>query len=325
MVMDSMPLPAWLSPDAPSVDVVISTRVRIMRNLVGYKFPNRASQSDLIEIAEQALEACRGTDFEAFRRLTSAERDYLVAARLVSPDFEWTAPGRALLVDSSRTVSLMINEEDHVRLQALSAGWSIRTARTFAEDSMRLMSESLDFARSPQFGYLAASPYNSGRGQRLSGMFHLIGLAQSQRLSSVMKALSQRGLMVRGVFGESSRAIGAIAQVSILNGEESDFSGACEYLIREEGAARAEISRVTLHDRAERTREFILKSHTLGLADALRSLAWLRWASLARIPGFERAPREIDAVLARLDLRSDSSESRGAQRRLSILRGLVSE
>lgn len=321
--MESMPRPAWLSPDAPHVEVVISTRVRVMRNLAGFKFPNRASQGALIRIADEILAACEGSDFETFRRLTSAERDYLVGARLVSPDFEWTSPGRALLVDSTRTLSLMVNEEDHLRLQALSAGWSVRTSQSFANEQLALLSNKLDFARSPRFGFLAASPYNSGHGRRLSGMFHLIGLAQHHRLNSVMKALAQRGLMVRGVFGESSRAIGAIAQVSLLNGEESDFAGACEYLIREENLARTGISRITLHDRAERTREFILKSHSMGLADALRSLAWLRWASLAEIPGFDYAPREIDAALARLDLRSDANEAKGASRRLTILRTLV--
>ena len=130
MVLGSSPRPAWLYDDAPHVDVVLSSRTRVMRNLVGYRFPNRADTPELQEVMRRVIDAARdaGLDLEAYKGLTNAERDHLVAGRLVSPDFEWTLPGRALLVDRGRALSVMVNEEDHLRIQALSAGWSICSA-----------------------------------------------------------------------------------------------------------------------------------------------------------------------------------------------------
>lgn len=321
-VMESLPRPAWLSPDAPNSNVVISSRVRIMRNLRGFRFPHRAQPDELREICRQVLSGFDGASLTPFQNLVAVERDLLVGWRLVSPDFAWTAPGRALLVDDTRTLSVMVNEEDHVRVQALSAGWSMGTAGEFAHACVARLASRLEFAHS-RYGYLAASPFNTGEGRRMSAMFHLIGLAQSNRLKSVMKALALRGLMVRGVFGESSRAIGAIAQVSLVNGDPTEFVGACDYLIREESAARAAVNRDTLVDRARQTREFVLRSPAIGLADAMRSLAWLRWADQEEVPGFRFAPRQVDATLAQLDLRAETSEMGGGRRRSRLLHALL--
>lgn len=321
-VMESLPRPAWLSADAPNSNVVISSRVRIMRNLRGYRFPHRAQPDELREVCRRVLDGCSGAPLTPFQHLVAVERDLLVGWRLVSPDFAWTAPGRALLVDDTRTLSVMVNEEDHIRVQSLSAGWSMGTAGDFANACVARLASRLEFAHS-RFGYLAASPFNTGEGRRLSAMFHLIGLAQSNRLKSIMKALSLRGLMVRGVFGESSRAIGAIAQVSLLNGDPTEFVGACDYLIREETNARSSVDRATLVERAHQTRDFVLRSPAIGLADAMRSLAWLRWADQEEIPGFRHAPRQIDATLSQLDLRAESAEASGGRRRSRLLHALL--
>ena len=122
MVLRSMPKPAWLSDDAPHGDVVLSSRTRVMRNLRSHRFPNRANESELMQIMQAILDAAKSvqSQLEIYKGLTNAERDYLVGCRLVSPDFEWTLPGRAFLVDADRSISLMVNEEDHLRIQALT-------------------------------------------------------------------------------------------------------------------------------------------------------------------------------------------------------------
>ncbi len=325
MVLRSMPRPAWLGEDAPHVDVVLSSRTRLMRNLKAHRFPNQADTSELQEVMRKILRAAREGDLalEAHKGLTNAERDYLVGCRLVSPDFEWTLPGRALLIDERRSVSLMINEEDHLRLQALSAGWSIPASDALAFSCLDAMEARLPFAWSEKNGYLSASPFNSGIGRRQSSMFHLIGLAQARRLPGVMKALSAKGIVVRGLFGEASRAIGAFVQVSVLGGTREDFVGACEYLLREERQARSSIERSHLQEKAEQARDFALSSRTISLADALRVLAWIRWGSSAGLSGFTKSPRTVDATLTTLEIRSTVVETDAARERSDSLRAAL--
>ncbi len=320
-----MPKPAWLSGDAPHGDVVLSSRTRLMRNLRGHLFPNKASEAELMTIMDAILDASREVhpSLEIYKGLTNAERDYLVGCRLVSPDFEWTLPGRAFLVDPERSVSLMVNEEDHLRLQALSAGWSPVNSDSTCYTYLNVLESKLQFAFSPDFGYLSASPFNCGEGRRQSCMFHLIGLAHQRRLPSVIKALAAKGIAVRGLFGESSRAIGAFAQVSVIVVPKTEFIGACEYLLNEERLARKAVGRETLSDRALQARDFAIGSPTISLADAMRVLAWVRWAAADEIPGFNFSPRAADAALTTLELRGPSREELAGRQRADLLRSLL--
>ncbi len=322
MVLRSMPAPAWLGVDAPAVDVVLSTRARFMRNLRGLKFPITASRLELESIEKDVREAAirTGIDFEVFRNISNAEREYLVGCRLVSPDFEWAESGRSLLLDRPRALSVMVNEEDHLRLQALTAGWSVDTAEMAARTCLEEMSKELEFAYSPRFGWLSASPFNAGDGRRLSVMLHLIGLAQAKRLPSVLAALTAKGITARGLFGESSRAIGAFVQVSLVNGDRAEFVGAVEYLITAEREARGNLGRGVLQERANQAVEFAISSSTLTLADALRILGWIRWASSAGIEDFPAGARAVDLMLTSLELRGDAQEAKAPQYRAEFLR-----
>lgn len=322
MVLRSMPPPAWLSGEAPQNDVVLSSRTRIMRNLRGATFVHRAQTEELMQVMQTLLTAARrsGLELETFKALTNAERDYLVGCRLVSPDFPWTLPARAYLVDQERRLSMMVNEEDHLRLQALTGGWSIERTNRIAQNGIDRLAEQVDFAFSPRFGYLSASPINLGRGRRQSAMFHLIGLAQGKRLPPIMTALAAKGITVRGLFGEASRAVGAFAQVSTLDLPREEFVGACEYLIREEREARAAVTKRHLEDRASKAKEFVTGSQTISLADALRVLAWIRWAVAADLPGYFDSLRDVDLTLTTLEIRGSVAEEHAARERAQKLR-----
>ena len=323
MVLTALPPPAWLAADAPSGDVVLSTRFRLARNLAGFRFVHAASDTDLRHTMELVLAAARecGLGFDVHKGLTHAERDHLVATRLVSADYEWTLPGRALLIDPGRAVSVMINEEDHLRVQALVAGWSPASAEAAARRCLARLGGALEYAFSPQWGYLTPSPPNLGAGKRQSAMLHLIGLASAERLPKIMEALAVEGIAVRGLFGESSRAVGAFAQVSATGGSAEAFAGAVEYLVREERASRAGLGAAHLAERAGAARDFALGSRRLGLGDALRVLGWLRWAAVEREAG--PRPRDVDAALATLEIRSGLVEEEAARRRADRLRRLV--
>lgn len=323
MVLQNEKAPAWLAADSPQGDVVLSSRCRIGRCLTGYRFPNSSDRFELIEVRERIVSAFANTGFEVLKHLTEVERDFFVGGRLVSPEFEFDEPGRGMLLSEDRAVSILINEEDHIRIQALTAGWSAESAHQLATTACEHLSNSVDFAWSPRFGYLTASPYNAGHGQRLSAMFHLIGLAHLKRLPSVLKALMGRRIATRGLFGESSRAIGAFVQVSVTDARRTEFMGACEYLLREERIARAEVGQRHLEERTTQTLDYIQGSPKMSLADALRVLGWIRWASVSSLPGVVRSPRDVDAALAALEVRGDADDDRLARQRADFLRGFV--
>ncbi len=325
MVLTASPPPAWLAADAPSGDVVLSTRFRLARNLVGFRFVHAASDAELRHTMELVLAAARESrlGFDVHKGLTHAERDHLVATRLVSADYEWTLPGRALLLDPDRTVSVMVNEEDHLRVQALVAGWSPGAAESAARALLARLGGVLSFAYSPDWGFLTASPPNLGSAKRHSAMLHLIGLAGTERLPKIMVALGEEGIAVRGLFGEASRAVGAFAQVSATGGSTEGFAGAVEYLIREERSARGALGPGVLAERADAASDYAVGSRRLGLGDALRVLGWLRWAAVERSGDARYGPRDVDAALATLEIRGGLAEEQASRGRAERIRRLV--
>lgn len=324
MVLDALPKPAWLAAPGPHSDIVLTTRARVMRNLAGHRFPHHASADELREVLDKVLESASDPDnhapLEVQRHVSPIERDYLVACRLVSADFPWNEPGRALLLDPDRKVSLMVNEEDHIRLQSVSGGWSISGAERWARNTLDELSRRLRYAESPRFGFLSASPYNCGLGVRVSAMFHLIGLAHTKRLPKVLAALASRGIVSRGLFGESSRAIGAFVQVSVTAGPREDFAGAGAYLLDQETRARQDVGPEALRLKTEDALHLVQVSRRLGLPDALRLLAWLRWAAASGIPGVPERPSTVDQWFTTLILKTTGDEDRASTHRASFLR-----
>ena len=294
-----------------------------MRNLAGFRFPHVAPPYELAGVAEAVEAACLALGFDAHTRLTTEERDALVASRLISPDFDWLAPGCSVFVDQKASVSIMVNEEDHLRVQALTGGWDIDLVLDRCDRCLDSLGKVLKFAYSPKFGFLAASPYNTGSGRRMSAMFHLVGLAQLKRVESVMKALAANGLVVRGAFGESTRAVGAFVQVSLLNGAELDFRGACEYLINEESQARLDADRSVVEDQVLKTIEFCRYSTTFTLGEAMRMLGWLRWAAADGIGGVRYSVADVDSTLSSLGIRSDQTAANSGAQRAAALHALI--
>ena len=325
MVLKDRPRPAWLDAGGAHTDVVLSSRARLARNLKGHQFATTASTEELNEVMETLLAAGQSlpADIEVFKGLTTVERDYFVGARLLSPDFQWTFPARALMLDRQQLLSLMINEEDHLRAQVLTAGWSVREACDQVYRVADLIEGQVPFAHNEKWGYLGASFYNSGEGRRLSAMLHLIGLAHSDRLNGLINALTATKITIRGLFGETSRAIGAYAQVSLVNGTLEQFEGVCEYLMVEERQAREAIGNKVLKERAVQALDFANSVKSISLSDAVRSLGWLRWARVARIEGFPGSARTLDYALSSLDMRLSESDGDSGSKRADALRKLI--
>lgn len=316
-ILGSQP-PAWLGETAASADVCLSSRARVGRNLAGYRFPHRADSGELRAILKEVLHGFEPIGLEVHRGISPAERDRLVASRLISPEFPFDRPGRAVLLDAARSVSVMVNEEDHIRLQVLSAGWQMEGQLDTADQMLERVGQRLSLAQSPSYGFLLASPFNSGDGVRLSAMFHLIALATTRRLPKVLTALDAIGVVCRGLFGEASRAIGAYLQVSVNSRERTKMSAAAEVLIQEERAERRAVGKDKLIERAEEAAQYAIGSRKITLADSLRVLGWLRWAAAERLERHAASVRLVDSWLTELELTQGDSANMDRQRAVKL-------
>ena len=205
-----------------SDQVVISTRVRLARNLKDFPFPCKLNEQGREKVAEKIKSAISNSnssvasDFYCIRldELTQTQSISLVERRLVSPEFVAEKNGTALLLSKDESMSIMINEEDHIRLQVITKGLSLESAYDTADKLDTLLDENLDFAFDKKLGYLTQCPTNLGTGMRASVMLHLPALEKSRAISRIGGNLSKLGLTIRGAHGEGTEPKGALYQLS---------------------------------------------------------------------------------------------------------------
>ena len=280
MTSNESAVPMWTKGDGPDADVVISTRARLARRLASYPFPSRASGEDLTMIAREVRAASMGLA-KRFPRLRSVsieklsreERSFLLDAHVASVEQTRGGEGRMLIVDSAAPLSIMVNEEDHVRLQVVMSGLVCEEAWELVDWADDVLSEKLDYGCSERYGYLTASVSNVGTGLRVSAMMHLAGLALKQRLNAQLRAAYDLGVSVRGLFGEGTRSLGDLFQVSnevTLGLSEREIvervRSVAQYLLREERAAREELVG------EERSRLVETATRSLGILQGARSV-----------------------------------------------------
>ena len=210
----------WLRGKGPQSNIVISSRVRLARNLEGYPFCNRDTdqmKKKILEELKLRIAKCKylkGAPFIAMKSITDVDRQFLVERHLMSIEHMTDPAYKGLVIDEKEIVSIMINEEDHLRIQVLQSGFNIMEAWRIVDEIDTDLAEKTRFAFSPRWGYLTACPTNTGTGLRGSVMLHLPALSMTNQISKVFQALSKLGLTVRGLYGEGTEAIGDFFQVS---------------------------------------------------------------------------------------------------------------
>ena len=207
----------WLRSDGPNSDVVLSTRIRLARNLKGFRFGQRADAADRAEVLRLTVGAAEGTDAlggadhpGGARSCKPAGRQLLLERHLVSRELvgsEGAPPhsDAALLLAADAPVSVMVNEEDHLRLQSLLGGFRLRDAWRATERLDDELGARLPFAFHSEFGYLTSCPTNVGTGLRASVLMHLPGLVLTQEIGKVLQGIAQVGLTFRGLYGEGRK------------------------------------------------------------------------------------------------------------------------
>lgn len=201
--------------------VIISSRVRLARNLRDYPFPNRMSESQRAEVAEKVKSIMCGTDFCGYKFLAVKMEDVnefdrisMVERHLISPDFASGDKGKLLITTEDEKISIMVGEEDHLRIQVILPTFDIEKAYEIADMLDTELNKNLHFAFDKRLGYLTQCPTNLGTGMRASIMMHLPALKESRTVARIAANLSKLGLVIRGAYGEDTEAKGDMYQIS---------------------------------------------------------------------------------------------------------------
>jgi protein arginine kinase len=214
---------AWLSGEGDEALVVLSSRVRVARNIAGCRYPASADSETRNRVvgymdstrARSALLA-DGRYLKA-PDINSLDKDFLIERHLISPGFLDGEAAKALYISPDERVSVMVNEEDHLRIQALSPGLNVMASFELADAYDKEIGQHLEYDYDPDFGYLTACPTNAGTGMRASVLIHLPGLVLTQDIDKVITHITHSGLVVRGFYGEGSDVLGNLFQLSNQN------------------------------------------------------------------------------------------------------------
>jgi len=272
--------------------VVLMTRIRLARNLSGHRFPGWCKEAQREEVLTRCREALGCTS--ALKRsvntsvaeLTDQEKLILVERHLISRELSVTKQGAGLVINRDQTISVMINEEDHLRIQVLRAGFQLKKAWAQVDGLDTELEERLDFAFDPTLGYLTACPTNLGTGMRASAMMHLPALVISSQMEKVVRAVNQLGMVVRGLFGEGSDASGSIFQISnqtTLGESEATIlkrlGSVLQSIVEHELNAREKLLEADagkLFDKVGRAYGILQNCHQLNSSEAMNLLSLLR-------------------------------------------------
>ncbi|MDH4222789.1 MAG: protein arginine kinase [candidate division Zixibacteria bacterium] len=211
---------AWLTGEGKNSEIVLSSRVRLARNISSIPFPSVAipeEREKIISFVNKAVQKSsflNGGKVHNSSEIPKLDKDFLVERHLVSPEFMRGSNNKALYIGEEEKISLMINEEDHVRIQALNSGLEIKSTFELADKVDTELSNTLEFNFDPDFGYLTSCPTNAGTGMRASVLIHLPGLVLTKEIENVISQVTKLGLTVRGFYGEGSDVLGNLFQIS---------------------------------------------------------------------------------------------------------------
>jgi protein arginine kinase len=282
----------WLRGSGPESDIVISSRIRLARNLADFPFIRKCTEQDRATIESTLREKLlnlnefSGTLYVDVNKLETVDRQFLVERQLISREHAEGVGARGVAIDSSEKFSLMINEEDQLRIQVMHSGLDLDTAWQRINQLDDLIENYVTYAFHSRLGYLTACPTNVGTGMRVSVMLHLPALVITRQIEKVFRSLQKISLAVRGLYGEGSQAMGDFYQISnqiTLGRSEQELlkqvgdvvpvlidyeRRAREFLIRE--------SQKELHDRVSRAYGILCTAQTISSQETMDLLSSVR-------------------------------------------------
>lgn len=277
----------------PQDRIVLSSRVRLARNLPGLPFPGHAKRGDRVKAYEQLMPVVHGLPElsgglgEPMDKLTALDKQLLVERHLVSREHAAKGVGSGLVMNREESLCVMVNEEDHLRMQALRPGLQLTGAWAAIDALDTELQEKVGLAFSKDYGYLTACPTNLGTGIRVSAMLHLPGLVLAEQVGPIIQAVGKLGLAVRGLYGEGTEALGNLFQVSnqmTLGESEPEIVEKLSKVIlqvieHEDNARRSLLAKKprSVFNHVGRAYGILSHSHTISSKETLNllSLLWL--------------------------------------------------
>ncbi|MGE7092790.1 protein arginine kinase [Lysinibacillus sp. NPDC048646] len=285
--------PVWMHIEDDYSDIVISTRIRLARNLDGYRFPLVFSEDEALQVEQAVTHAIQDSpkllerySYFAIKDLTPLQRQILVEKHLISPQLAKKELVGSMLLSEDESISIMVNEEDHLRIQCMTASFQLQKAYEQANKIDRALEGALPYAFRDDFGYLTSCPTNIGSGLRASVMMHLPVLTLTGQMNQIINAMTRLGMTVRGIYGEGSENLGNVYQVSnqITLGKTeddilADIQSVAEKIIQKERQARGKLmdkAELALEDRIYRALGTLTHARILTSEEAATCLSNVR-------------------------------------------------
>lgn len=295
----------WLKGTGPNSDIVMSSRIRLARNLAKYPFPHWATSEQLEAVISDFEQACKKADyfkgalFVRMGELDNLEKQILIERHLISREHTVKSEHKAVLISEREIISIMVNEEDHLRIQVLQSGFNLHDTWKLADRIDEELEQNLEFATASDLGYLTCCPTNAGTGLRASCMVHLPALVMTKQVGRIIQAIGKLGMTARGLFGEGTEAYGNFFQISnqvTLGRSEEEVVDSLGkiilQIIEQENAARSSIfanQRLLLEDRISRSLAELKSARLISSEEALNLLSVIRLGSdLGMIKGLDR-------------------------------------
>src|SRR2546425_7580319 len=345
-----MDIHAFLTPPAetarrkgPYDRLVMSSRVRLARNLKEAAFPGWAKYAErvlvleLIRPAVEALPDMKEAFSQSMDSLSTLDKQILVERHLISREHAAKSAGSGLVLNREETLCVMINEEDHLRMQALRPGLQLRQAWTAIDQADSILEKRLEFAFSPELGYLTACPTNIGTGIRVSAMLHLPGLVLGEQINPIIQSVNKLGLAVRGLYGEGTEALGNVFQVSnqmTLGETEGAIVERLEkvlgQIIEHEENARGtllEKKPKMVYNHIGRAYGILANAHSISSKETMNLLSLMRsGVDVSLFPGVDRSlPDELFILTQPAHLQKQHAEKLAAEERDLLRADMVRE
>ncbi|MCX5697757.1 MAG: protein arginine kinase [Candidatus Omnitrophica bacterium] len=282
----------WLRGTGPNSEIVISSRIRLARNLEKFPFPHWASKKQGEEVmgvicsVVANVDYLKNTTLFKLADLDSVDKQFLVERHLMSLEHAQKKNNKAVIIDDEEKISIMVNEEDHIRFQVMQSGFNLFEAWSIVNRIDDSLAKELLLAFSPEWGYLTACPTNVGTGMRGSVMLHLPALVMTRQIDRVLAAIAKLSFTTRGLYGEGTQASGNFFQISnqvSLGQREEDIiesiNGLIRQIIEQEQNAREallEREKAALEDRVSRSFGILKSAHIISSQETIELLSMVR-------------------------------------------------
>jgi len=264
---------SWLNGKGPESNIIFSSRIRLARNLSNYYFPWRASEEEKKKIIKEIssvyknIKLLKDAVFIKIEDLSDLDKQFLLERHLISQEHTVSSKGKGLILTLDERISIMVNEEDHFRMQVITSGFDLKGAKDILYDIDDEMSNIFSFAFLSDLGYLTSCPTNVGTGLRVSCMLHLPALVLTKRINKVLDALVKISFTARGLFGEGTQNLGDFFQISNQNSlglSEMEFIDNLSSVVKE------------IKEQELEARDLLLKKYRINIEDSVyRSYALL--------------------------------------------------